>query len=386
MWAGVWVVLALVVGALSGGILPEARAQEPPLDDPKPALPGGKLRTHYLAAEEVQWNYAPAGRDEAMGHDFHDEQKVWVDKGPTSIGAVSKKAVYVEYTDQTFTTRRPRGPEWEHLGLLGPVLRAEVGDVIRVVFKNKASRPYSIHPHGVFYLKDGEGSPTNDATPAAEKRDDAVRPGESHVYVWPVPPRAGPGPNDPSSLVWLYHSHVEEPKDTNAGLVGAMIVSRKGEADAAGRPRGIDREFITLWKVFDESQSHYLGANAEAVGLDLDAIKNDAEKAKEFAEANQKHAINGYIFGSLPPMTMHEGERVRWYMMALGTEVDLHSAHWHGNAVLVDGRRKDVVSLLPADTLVADMVPDNPGIWMLHCHVDDHQVAGMTARYQVLPR
>jgi hypothetical protein len=30
-----------------------------------------------------------------------------------------------------------------------------------VVFHNKASRPYSIHPHGVFYTKANEGrSPT----------------------------------------------------------------------------------------------------------------------------------------------------------------------------------------------------------------------------------
>ena len=27
-------------------------------------LPGGKVRTTYIAAEEVDWDYAPAGRDE----------------------------------------------------------------------------------------------------------------------------------------------------------------------------------------------------------------------------------------------------------------------------------------------------------------------------------
>jgi hephaestin len=30
------------------------------------------------------------------------------------------------------------------------------------------------------------------------------------------------------------------------------------------------------------------------------------------------------------------------------------------------------------------MVPDNPGTWLYHCHVNDHIVAGMTGRYQVL--
>ncbi|MDR0051907.1 multicopper oxidase domain-containing protein, partial [Acinetobacter baumannii] len=46
-------------------------------------------------------------------------------------------------------------PEW--LGFLGPILRAEVGDVMVVHMKNFASRPYSLHPHGVFYKKDSEG-------------------------------------------------------------------------------------------------------------------------------------------------------------------------------------------------------------------------------------
>ena len=30
----------------------------------------GKTRTYYVAADEVQWDYAPSGRDEAMGMPF----------------------------------------------------------------------------------------------------------------------------------------------------------------------------------------------------------------------------------------------------------------------------------------------------------------------------
>jgi FtsP/CotA-like multicopper oxidase with cupredoxin domain len=32
---------------------------------------------------------------------------------------------------------------------------------------------------------------------------------------------------------------------------------------------------------------------------------------------------------------------------------------------------------------VADMVPDNPGTWLFHCHVLNHQMAGMQTRYTV---
>jgi len=95
------------------------------------------------------------------------------------------------------------------------------------------------------------------------------------------------------------------------------------------------------------------------------------------------HSINGFVFGNLPGLTMHKGERVRWYVMAMGTEVDLHTPHWHGNTVVSNGMREDVVQLLPASMLTADMQPDNVGTWLFHCHVNDHILAGMQALYTV---
>ena len=71
--------------------------------------------------------------------------------GPHYIGRRNKKAVYREYTDSTFTKQKQRSKDEEYLGILGPLIKAEVGDIIEVVFKNLASRQYSIHPHGLFY-------------------------------------------------------------------------------------------------------------------------------------------------------------------------------------------------------------------------------------------
>ena len=34
-----------------------------------------RVRTYYVAADEVAWDYAPSGRDEAMGHPFDDFEK-----------------------------------------------------------------------------------------------------------------------------------------------------------------------------------------------------------------------------------------------------------------------------------------------------------------------
>lgn len=43
-----------------------------------------------------------------------------------------KKVVFRKYLDSTFTKRDPIGELEEHLGILGPVIRAEVDDVIQV--------------------------------------------------------------------------------------------------------------------------------------------------------------------------------------------------------------------------------------------------------------
>lgn len=336
-------------------------------------------RIYYLAAEELAWDYAPAGSDLMMGMPFNDDQKVFVERGPEAIGRVYKKVVYRAYTDKSFSTKVDRGAEWEHLGLFGPVLHAEVGDTMTVIFLNKASRPYTVHPHGVFYNKDSEGAPTADGTSGADKADDSVAPGATHTYFWKVPERAGPAESDPSSIIWPYHSHVNAPADTNSGLAGAIVITAKGKARPNGRPADVDREFITMFTVTDENMSWYLDENIEAYA-DPSAVDVESD---EFVESNLMHGINGYVYGNILGLDMKLGERVRWYQIGLGTEVDLHTPHWHGNVGVWDGHRVDTIDLMPATTRIVDMVPDDPGIWMFHCHVNDHITAGMTALYRV---
>jgi manganese oxidase len=359
-------------------------------------IPPPKVRTYYIAADEVEWDYAPGGVNKMMGMRFDGYSKVFVERGPHRIGSVYRKAVYREYTDETFARLKPRPAEWESSGILGPILRAEVGDTIRVVFKNNATHPYSMHPHGVFYKKDSEGALYEDGTSGSDKVDDAVPPGKTHIYTWEVPERAGPGPNDPSSIVWLYHSHAYEMRDVHSGLVGAIIISRRGAADAEGKPKDVDKEFVCLFMLFDENQSWYLDYNIQTYTSDpkgvnkgefvpVDADGNLAPAGTGFSVANGKFAINGYIYGTGPVMTMKKGERVRWYLVGLGEGFSFHTPHWHGNVVLHDGKRTDVVSLMQAQMVTVDMVPDDPGTWMFHCHLDDHMEAGMMAFYKVEP-
>jgi hypothetical protein len=66
------------------------------------------------------------------GHEFFA-------KSDQSIGGRYWKALFFEYTNSSFTEKKEKD---EHLGFLGPVIRAEVGDTIVVNFKNMVSWLY----------------------------------------------------------------------------------------------------------------------------------------------------------------------------------------------------------------------------------------------------
>jgi len=352
-------------------------------------------RTYYIAADEVMWDYAPSGIDEVSGKPFDVTEKLYTQRTAHRIGRIYHKAIYREYTDGSFAHLKPRPADQRYLGIMGPVLHAQVGDTIKVVFKNNASRPYSVHAHGVFYDKASEGVAYHDSSPA-DKIGGAVPPGKTYAYIWDVPERAGPGPGDPSSIVWLYHSHVNEQKDVDAGLVGAIVVTARGAAKPDGTPKDVDREFVNLFNIFDENQSWYLDRNIAAFAP---AVKG-AERGETiavgpegafslngtgFGDSNLKYTVNGYIYGNEPLMVMKKGERVRWYSVAIGFGFNFHSPHWHGNTVLLNKQRTDVIILAPAQMVTVDMIPDNPGVWLYHCHVSDHMEGGMTALYEVDP-
>jgi FtsP/CotA-like multicopper oxidase with cupredoxin domain len=338
----------------------------------------GRTRTYFVGADVVLWNYTPDGRNDVTGRPFDEVADTWVARGPGRIGSQYRKCLYRGYTDATFSRLARRPASEEYLGLLGPVIRAEVGDTIRVEFRNACPFPASIHPHGVFYDKGSEGSGYNDGTARAQRADDAVPTGGRYTYTWKVPERAGPAGHEGSSVMWMYHSHVHEVAEMYAGLMGPMVVTRRGQARPDGSPSDVDQEVFALFSVINENESPFLEWNARRFAGGPPPA-GDAD----FEESNLEHTVNGYIFGNMPLVTMDRGKRVRWYLMSMGTEVDLHTPHWHGNTVVANGMRMDTVSLLPATMVTADMVPDDPGTWLFHCHVADHITAGMNARYVV---
>jgi FtsP/CotA-like multicopper oxidase with cupredoxin domain len=383
-----------ILGVCFVACLLAASPQSPPtpagisagVDSSTPSA-GGRVRAYFIAADEVVWDYAPSGTNLISGQPFNAMEQKWMVAGPHTVGRKLKKALYREYTDASFTTLAVRPATWAHLGFLGPVIRAEVGDTIHVTFRNNAAFPASVHPHGVFYAKDSEGAPYADGTSGADKADDGVPPGGTHVYTWQVPERAGPDEHEGSTAFWMYHSHVDEDRDVAAGLLGPMIITRRGMAKPDGSPTDVDRELVLGFIEVDENVSWYLDDNVKTYATDPAGITTRMGSVGQISVAPEpgtyvKETINGYSYGNTPGLTVKLGERVRWYVMG-STNFEFHSPHWHGNVVTIGHMRTDVGALLPMGMFIADMVPDDAGTWLVHCHVSDHLRMGMQALYTV---
>ncbi|PKU34260.1 hephaestin-like protein 1 [Limosa lapponica baueri] len=356
-----------------------------------------KTRTYYLGIVEENWDYAPSGKNLITGQnllDDNNEEKgdfgsqgmglevrfasVYATRGANRIGRVYKKAIFRQFTDDTYSQEIPKAA-W--LGFLGPVLKAEEEDVFIVHLKNFASRPYSVHPHGVFYDKDSEGALYPDGTGGKSKEDDFVVPGGNYTYTWPVRKDYSPTLADSNCLTWIYHSHIDTPRDIASGLIGPLLVCKKGTADETSiEGTGAANAFALMFSIVDENFSWYLDENINIFCLEPDTVDKEDEG---FQTSNRMHAINGYIYGNLPGLEMCADTSMSWHLFGMGSEIDIHAAYFYGHTFTNRDQRADVVGLFPATFITAEMTPGSPGRWLITCQVNEHLRGGMEALYDV---
>ncbi|NWX26237.1 HPHL1 protein, partial [Notiomystis cincta] len=144
--------------------------------------------------------------------------------------------------------------------------------------------------------------------------------------------------------------------------------------------KGIDREFYLLFSIFDENDSWYLKKNIEAFTGDPSKVdENDAD----FMESNKMHAVNGYLYGNLPGLTMCKNDRVSWHLIGLGSHYDMHGVHFQGNTLDLRGTTRDGLALFPHLSGTALMQPDRVGTFKVVCRTFDHFVGGMKHLYEV---
>jgi FtsP/CotA-like multicopper oxidase with cupredoxin domain len=98
------------------------------------------------------------------------------------------------------------------------------------------------------------------------------------------------------------------------------------------------------------------------------------------------HTINGAASPAVPPLVVETGQLVALHMV--NDTGEFHPMHLHGHVMTVlavEGRAArgsplhlDTVLLGPHQTVDVAFPADNPGIWMLHCHVPLHAAMGMS--------
>ncbi|XP_032993067.1 coagulation factor VIII isoform X5 [Lacerta agilis] len=337
-------------------------------DDQDPRTFTGKVRQYFIAAVEVMWDYgnhtsSPYLRDKNLNNSWKKTSRQY------------KKVVYREYLDSSFTQPQVRGELEEHLGILGPYIRAQVDDVIMVTFKNLASRPYSFHSNLLPYEGNGEE--------VEQPIQDSVQPGEVRDYSIKVLSHMAPTVNEFDCKAWAYFSSISLEKDLHSGLVGPLIICQPGVLSTAYRRQLAVQEFSLLFTIFDETKSWYFAENLERNCPYPCHIQMDDPA---FKASNSFYAINGYVRDSLPGLVMGQHQRVRWYLLNVGGAKDIHSVHFHGQVFTIrtaQEYRIGVYNLYPGAFETVEMSPSHPGIWQVECLVGEHEQAGMSAFFLV---
>ncbi|GEM_PF-6173959 len=68
----------------------------------------GQIRTYYIAADEINWNYAPTGMNMITGTILSDDPvaSVYTINGKDRIGSTYLKCLYREYLDDRFNKKK----------------------------------------------------------------------------------------------------------------------------------------------------------------------------------------------------------------------------------------------------------------------------------------
>ncbi|KAH0345306.1 Cupredoxin, partial [Aureobasidium melanogenum] len=366
----------------------------------------GNVRTYYVAAEEVAWNYAPSGWDNWLGVPIQNSPHAAAAGYLNITGSIGaswglefQKAVYKGYTDNTFTTPTEQ-PAYN--GINGPILRGEVGDMVQIMFVNNLSNHYAtMHSMGLYYGKQYEGSlypnTTNGGSPKVQEQD-AVPPGGCAVYKWIITDSQAPAPGQ-SSRLWSYHSFVNMPSDLSAGLSGPLIVYNSGEMNST---MSSHREFVVTTNTHFEAKSFMAGINAKNAGVDTSKLQVTNQLVQPYsgnesfwvpqmanspavmlsnAQGPIFYTMNGYVFGNGAPYEMCRNDPVIWYVMAFGGAS--HVFHLHGNNFQYNDMWLAAQSVNAGEMYTFNMNAQLPGVWQLLCHVSDHNLFGMQQNYVV---
>ncbi|KAG9346549.1 hypothetical protein JZ751_006860 [Albula glossodonta] len=324
----------------------------------------GKYRNYYIAAEEVSWDYGIKKPQQLI-------KPREMRRGMRKFFPEYKKAVFRAYLDKDFRHPATRGELEEHLGIMGPMIQAEINDLVIVTFKNLASRPYSFHLHGVYDRSQGVAN------------GEPVEPNEVRVFKWKITRRQGPSAKEFDCKAGAYYSNLNMEKDIHSGLIGPMIVCKPGTLHPFYNIQPGVQQFALLFTVFDETKSWYLEENIRKFCTPPCRIKNEDSW---FKFSNKFAAINGYVAETLPGLLVAQHHQIRWHLLNMGSNGEFHAVHFHGLPFTVrrdQEHRMGIFNLYPGVFGTVEMRPHMVGTWMVECTIGEHQLGGMRAKLLV---
>uniref|UniRef100_A0A3P8Q0C1 F5/8 type C domain-containing protein n=1 Tax=Astatotilapia calliptera TaxID=8154 RepID=A0A3P8Q0C1_ASTCA len=338
---------------------------------------GVRPRHYYIAAEEIIWNYG-----------IRKPQQVFengeIRRGIRKFLPDYKKVVFRAYKDKDFLLPEDRGELQEHLGIMGPVITTEINDLLTVTFKNSASRPFSFHLHGVYDRSQG-ASTAQTSSPSAPPGvpGEPVPPGEARTYNWRVTKKQGPTDSEFDCKTGAYYSTVDKEKDLHSGLIGPLVICKPGTLRPNENTQPGIQAFSLLFHTFDETKSWYLEENLKrhcAPPCQVNAEDPWYHTSNKFA------AINGYVAETLPGLLLAQYQRVRWHLLNVGSDTEIHAVHFHGLPFTIHAKqehRMGVYNLFPGVFGTVEMRPPTVGTWLVECTIGDYQLAGMRAKLLV---
>ena len=235
---------------------------------------------------------------------------------------------------------------WAYNGQIpGPILRANVGDKIRIVLKNELPESTSLHLHGVRVPNAMDG-----VDPYTQK---PIEPGGKFSYEFTALEPA----------VGMYHSHHNAQVQVPNGLAGALLI---GDWKDLGMKVAGDRLVDSDGKA-DQEVVMVLN-DSGPIGLSL----------------------NGKSFPATMPYTMKVGETMLVHYYNEGSMT--HPMHLHqpsGLVVAHDGAPleypfwADTLNVAPGERWTVAYTAKDAGVWAWHCHILTHAETPTGMRYMV---
>ena len=232
----------------------------------------------------------------------------------------------------------------------GPTIQVNQGDHVRVIFENHLPEPTSMHWHGF------EDTIANDGMPDISQP--LIKPGGRFVYEFDIHQEG----------TYFYHSHMA--MQEMAGMLGGFIMHPKEPY----HPH-CDKDFLIHLQ--------------EYAVLPSNTVPNTMNMEFNWL------LFNGKAGPATTPLIAKLGDRVRIRFVNLG--MDHHPLHMHGHTFYVtgtEGGRIPEAAWWPGNTVLVavaqaravEFVANNPGDWMLHCHLPHHMMNQMASNVGKMTR